>query len=54
MTCRVFVPQQWIEFMPPAVEAQSLHHWTTREVPRSYFIKQFLCTLHHALPPLCH
>ena len=28
MACRVFVPQQWIELVPPAVEAQSLHHWT--------------------------
>ena len=24
----------WIEPVPPAVEAQSLNHWTTREVPQ--------------------
>ena len=34
MTCRILVPQPGIEPTPPAVEAQSLHHWTTREVPR--------------------
>ena len=27
-----------IESMPPAVEAQSLHHWTPREVPPVHFI----------------
>ena len=31
-----------IESMPPAVEAQSLHHWTPREVP-PYIL--FYCTL---------
>ena len=29
----ILVPQQGIEPAPPAVEAQSLNHWTTREVP---------------------
>ena len=32
--CRILVPQPGIRPMPPAVEAQSLSHWTTREVPR--------------------
>ena len=31
------VPQPRIEPMPPAVEAWSLNHWTTREVPGRYF-----------------
>ena len=35
MACGVLVPQLGIEPEPPAVEAQSLNHWTTREVPRN-------------------
>ena len=31
--CGILVPQPRIEPMPPAVEAQSLNHWTAREVP---------------------
>ena len=27
------IPQLGIELIPPALAAQSLHHWTTREVP---------------------
>ena len=34
MACGILVPQPGIEPVPPAVEAQSLKHWTTREVPR--------------------
>ena len=30
---RIIVPQPGIEPVPPAVEAQGLNHWTTREVP---------------------
>ena len=30
--CRILVPQPGIEPKPPAVEAQSLNHWTSREV----------------------
>ena len=29
----ILVPRQGIELMLPAVEAWSLNHWTTREVP---------------------
>ena len=29
---RILAPQPGIEPMPPAVEVQSLNHWTTREV----------------------
>ena len=35
--CEVLVPQQGIELAPPAVEAQSLNHWTTKKVPRINF-----------------
>ena len=34
---RILFPQSgnpWIEPLPPAVEAQSQKHWTTREIPR--------------------
>ena len=31
--CGIFVPQPGIEPMSPALEAQSLNHWTAREVP---------------------
>ena len=37
-TCYILLPQLGMEPMPPAVEAQSLNHWTTREVPRTDFI----------------
>ena len=36
-TCRIFVPRPGIEPVPPAVEARSLNHWTTREVPAHLF-----------------
>ena len=32
LTYGLLVPWPGIESMPPAVEAQSLNHWTTREV----------------------
>ena len=32
--CRVLVPWREMESMPLALKAQSLKHWTTREVPR--------------------
>ena len=31
--CGILVPRSGIEPMPPALEAQNLNHWTTREVP---------------------
>ena len=37
-TCYILLPQLGMEPMPPAVEAQSLNHWTTREVSRTDFI----------------
>ena len=35
MACRILVPQPETE--PPALEVQSLNHWTTREVPGPHF-----------------
>ena len=32
-TCGISVPGPKMELVPPAVEAQSLNHGTTREVP---------------------
>ena len=31
--CGILALQLGIESMPPAVEVQSLNHWTTKEVP---------------------
>ena len=33
VACRILVPWPDIELAPPAVEVQSLNHWTSREVP---------------------
>ena len=33
MACRILVPDQSSNPCTPAVEAQSLNHWTAREVP---------------------
>ena len=33
MAYGILVPQQGIKAMSPAMEMQSLNHWTTREVP---------------------
>ena len=35
MACRILVPLPGIEPMSPVVEARSLHHWITRDVPES-------------------
>ena len=34
VACGILFPRPGIEPVPPAVEAQSLNHWTTREVPK--------------------
>ena len=39
---RLFVPRTEIEPVPPAVEAQSLHHWAVREVPETDTFRQQL------------
>ena len=38
--CGMLVPQPGIEPMPPALGAQSLNHWTTREVALNFCIKE--------------
>ena len=38
MECRILVLQSGIEPVPPAVEIQSLNHWSVREVPRSFSV----------------
>ena len=35
--CGILVPQPGVELVPPAVEVQSINHWTAREFP--YFLK---------------
>ena len=46
-TQHVELPQPGIEPMPPALEAQSLNHWTTRELESCYFLK--LCPIENGL-----
>ena len=38
LACRILVPWSGIESVPPEVEAWSLNHWTTKEVPSSPFL----------------
>ena len=33
LACGILVPQPGVGPVTPALEAQSLNHWTTREVP---------------------
>ena len=40
--CEFLVPQPGIEPAPPALEVQSLNHWTTWEAPRCSFIALLL------------
>ena len=37
--CGILVPQQGIKPSPPALETQSLNHWSTREVPEDYCLE---------------
>ena len=39
---KILVSQPGIEPMLPAVEVQSLNHWTAREVPNVLFFKTYL------------
>ena len=39
MACGILVPQPGIKPVPLAMEAQSLNHWTTREVPEIKILK---------------
>ena len=38
-TCGILVPPSGIEHLPPPLEAQSLNHWTAREVPVFFLYK---------------
>ena len=40
--CGILVPQGGTELTPPALEAQSLNHWITREVPQFLFFWSLL------------
>ena len=40
--CGILFPPPGIEPMPPAVEALSANHWTTKEVPHFTFNLHFL------------
>ena len=42
---RILVPRTGIVHAPPAVEMQSLNHWTTKEVSILYFYLVNLATL---------
>ena len=47
---RILVPQPGIEPVPPAVEAQCLNHWTTREVPHDLQNDNFYWSKNHQGP----
>ena len=40
MACGILIPQPGIKPLPPALEACSLNHWTTREVPDEFTLKR--------------
>ena len=42
LACGILVPWPGIKPTPPALEAQSLNHWTNREVPIIIFLKYAL------------
>lgn len=41
--CGILVPQPRTEPSPPAVDAQSVHHWTTRKTPKFTVLTTFKC-----------
>ena len=51
MACGIFFPWPGIEPMPTAVEAQSLNHWTTKEL---LVIPSFLLGLNLAVELLVY
>ena len=62
VACGILVPQPGIEPLLPATEAQSLNHWTTREVPHGeflndltviHFIKKFFFSEIKAVCKIC-
>ena len=49
MTCEILVLQPGIERAPPALQAGSLNHWTTREVPILLFHNHSYTDVHWLL-----
>ena len=43
MACGIFVPKSRMEPMPSAVEAPSLDHWITKEVPEIRLLTEEKC-----------
>lgn len=43
MACKILVPPSGIKFMPPAVEAWNLDHWTAKEFPANFFFFFGIC-----------
>ena len=41
--CRILVPQSGIELEPPALEVQSLNHWTIRKIPICWYFAKDVC-----------
>ena len=48
--CVILIPQPGIEPMPPALEAESLDHWTKREVLNYCFLTVFPLILNSLAP----
>ena len=53
MSCGMLVPRPGIEPVPPALGAQSLNHWTTREVPAVLFLKLDIIRTRKSLLKIC-
>ena len=63
-TCGLLVTQPRIEPAPPALEGQSLKHWTTREVPRKNILgglwktdcrkPKMMCVLKQRIQTMCY
>ena len=49
--CGILVPQGGTELTPPALKAQSLNHWITREVPQFLFFWSLLLCLFFFFSP---
>ena len=54
MTWEILVPQPGIKPVPPAVEAQCPNHWTTREVPYTFYFRDFKAWFWEGVPRLHH
>ena len=50
MACQILVTLTRIESVPPALEAQGLNHWTTREVPIYRLFDDGHSDLHEMVP----